>query len=64
MSAKLAANEIRTHACTNQKRTLDRGRGNPFNNELMNKAIKCKTLLEVQSGTSPDKRASMHSALV
>jgi len=28
MSTKMAANEIRTHARTNQKRTLDRSRGN------------------------------------
>jgi len=29
MLAKMAANEIRTHACTNRRCTLDRGCGNP-----------------------------------
>jgi len=29
MSAKIAANGVRTHARSNQRRTLERGRGNP-----------------------------------
>jgi len=29
MSAKITANEIQTHARTNQRHTLDRGFGNP-----------------------------------
>jgi len=35
-SAKMSVNGIRTHACTNQRRTLDRGRGNPSTKDGFN----------------------------